>query len=140
MKASRWIVFLMCTAMVIACLPIAAFAVTRSKSTSNYGTLSGTINQSGTSLTTTTSVSENEHGGYLHTILTFADGNNTTLYSSHYVGGYGERSLTNTPNMVGIIRAAVYPSYVFYCAEIRGGTMVGDTLYQTFPVDTSVFS
>lgn len=140
MKVFRKVACLMLALLLICSFPTKSFALSRTADTDFYGTLTGTITQSGTTITTTTSVTENNYNGYLHTDLVVADGNDTTLYSAHYTSEAGKRSMTNYTTLTTIIREVVIPKHVFYCAEIRGGTEEGECLYMTLLVDTSVFS
>lgn len=125
---------------VIICMPIEAFAIVRNKATDNYGTLSGSITQSGTVLNTTTMVTENNHGGTLYTKIKVTDAIDTTISSSTYRSLPRDLTLVNSTQMRTIIRSVVVPGYAAYTPEIRGGSEVGDFFTISFLVDSSAFN
>ena len=114
----------------------AGFAV---KVTDNYGTLRGTMSQSGVYLNTFTSVTQNQYDGTLHTIIQVTDAWNTVIFNSHYVSSTGALSMSNSTRMVTIIRTVAYPNAAFATHEVRGGDKDGDWTDTGISIDPTPF-
>lgn len=139
MKIVKRVFFVLLTLSMVVCMSSEVFAAAGYVDTTYYGRLSGIITQSGTALKTTTAVTENKYSGYLYTTIEVTDGYNTHISTSKYHSAAGALSLTNTTEMVTIIRSVAVPGYASYAPEIRGGTKVG--AYKTIgcKIDSSVF-
>ena len=107
--------------------------------TTYYGTLKGRMSQSGVYLNTVTSVTQNQYGGYLHTILQVTDAYDTVISNSHFVSSAGELSMSRTLQMVTIIRTVAYPNAAFATHEVRGGSQVGNCVYTDIAIDPTPF-
>lgn len=139
MKHTKKIVSLLLALMLLISVPISASAYTEREQTSYYGWLRGTISQSGTVLNTTTSVTSNTHGGTLYTKIKVTDGVSTNISTSTYKSSAGALTLSNSTQMVTIIRSVAVPGYAAYTPEIRGGDEVGHWFVIDFAVDSSAF-
>ena len=121
----KFYVTLMAAALCVA-MAVPAFAVSFSKKTDHYGTLTGDSHKYQNYLYTTTAVTSNPYNGTLHTFIEFSDGVDSIFGKKHYQSAVGATSLNNNTLIMQRIDGTYPAKYAFTTHEIRGGLKTGD--------------
>lgn len=124
-KYRKFYVTLLAAALCVA-MAVPAFAVSFSKKTDHYGTLTGDSHKYQNYLYTTTAVTSNRYDGVLHTFIEFSDGVDSILSEKHYHSAAGATSLNNNTLIMQRIDGTYPAKYAFTTHEIRGGSKTGD--------------
>ena len=129
----KFYVTLLAAALCVA-MAVPAFAVSFSKKTDHYGTLTGDSHKYQNYLYTTTAVTSNPYNGTLHTYIKLPDGWKVTLNNYHYESAAGAKSLYNNVLLLQRIDGTYPAKYAFTTHEIRGGSEEGDVDYLTLGI------
>lgn len=132
-KYRKFYVTLLAAALCVA-MAVPAFAVSFSKKTDHYGTLTGDSHKYQNYLYTTTAVTSNPYNGTLHTFIEFSDGAGPKFGERHYQSAVGATSLYNNTLIMQRIDGTYPAKYAFTAHEIRGGSEEGDVDYLTLKI------